>query len=233
MPLVVVKCGGAASKSSPEKQILPLHTAGNKVCVVHGAGPQISQEMKQRGIEVRFIEGRRYTSEETLEVVRKLFMEVNAQLLIQLGAKSIGMMGDQVGLRASRVEWLGLVGEPIPSAPRAIVTALEKGYIPVVAPLAEGPLNVNADDAAAALAVGLNADELLFFTDVPGVLVANHLAPLLEVKAIEKSLDAGEFNGGIVPKLKAASYAAKHGLQVKIGKTQITDSSFKEAKNGA
>ena len=79
-------------------------------------------------------------------------------------------MGDEIGLLAEQVEELGLVGDPLPSRPEAVLAALAAGLIPVVAPLAAGPLNVNADEAAAQLAVGIEADEIEFVTDVPGLL---------------------------------------------------------------
>lgn len=232
MAVVVVKCGGAASELRPEETILPLHAAGDAVCVVHGAGPQISREMEQRGLEVRFVEGRRYTSPEALEVVRDSLAGVNARLVAALAPHAVAMMGDEAGLRASHLDRLGLVGEPIATAPAAIVGALEAGQIPVVTPLAEGPLNVNADDAAAALAVGLGADRLLFLTDVPGVLVDGDVASSLEAGDVEAALDAGEFEGGIVPKLRAAARAASHGIRAEIGETHVTSTTLKEARHG-
>ncbi len=221
MALIVVKCGGAASELRPDGTILPLHAAGESVCVVHGAGPQISAEMERRGLEVRFVGGRRYTSPEALEVVRESFDEVSARLIAVLGEAAVAMSGDEAGLEATRIDGLGEVGEPRATAPASIVEALESGQIPVVAPLAEGPLNVNADDAAAALAIGLGAKRLLFLTDVPGVLVDGDIANELEVDLVAAALEAGEFEGGIVPKLRAAAHAAAHGIQAEIGETQI------------
>ncbi len=232
MALVVVKCGGAASELRPADTILPLHAAGERVCVVHGAGPQISDEMERRGLEVRFVGGRRYTSPETLDVVRDSLAEVNARLVSMLGSSAVGMQGDEAGLRASRIDELGHVGEPVSSAPPAIVDALSAGQIPVVTPLARGPLNVNADDAAAALAIGLGADRLLFLTDVPGVLVAGNVATRLEKTAVDTALAAGEFEGGIVPKLRAAARAAGHGIQAEIGKTQVVATSASIGREG-
>jgi len=229
---IVVKCGGAASELRPEDTILPLHASGEAVCVVHGAGPQISQEMERRGLEVRFVEGRRFTSPEALEVVRDSFAQVNGRLLAALGPDAVGMMGDEAGLQATKVEGLGLVGEPLPSAPAAIVEALDAGQIPVITPLAEGPLNVNADDAAAALAVGLEAARVLFLTDVPGVLVDGEVAPTLDAASIEDAVAAGEFEGGIVPKLRAAAFAAAHGILAEIGATHVIAAAAKEPSHG-
>ena len=232
MARIVVKCGGAASELRPEDTILPLHALGDSVCVVHGAGPQISEEMKRRGLEVRFVEGRRTTSPEALDVVRDSLVAVNARLLASLGPDAVGMMGDEVGLQAERVDVLGQVGEALPSAPSAITDALLAGQIPVVAPLAEGPLNVNADDAAAALAVGLGADRLVFITDVPGVLVGGNVATTLDAETVESAVAGGQFEGGIVPKLRAAAHAAMHGIQAEIGATCVIAAARKEAGHG-
>lgn len=221
MALVVVKCGGAASELRPEETILPLHAGGDRVCVVHGAGPQISEEMKQRGLPVRFVGGRRYTSAQALEVVRDSLEAVNARLISTLGPNAVGLMGDDAGLKATRIDELGHVGEPACSAPTVITNALDAGRIPVVAPLAEGPLNVNADDAAAALAIGLDADRLLFLTDVPGVYVGGAVAEKLDANAVRSALAVEAFEGGIVPKLRAAARAAEHGIQAEIGHTRV------------
>jgi acetylglutamate kinase len=91
----------------------------------------------------------------------------------------------------------------------------------VVAPLAAGPLNVNADEAAAALAVGLGADRILFVTDVPGVIVDGRLAAVLPADEAEAGVDAGRFEGGIVPKLMAAVRAARGGVRASIGSTEV------------
>src|SRR5206468_7973115 len=138
-----------------------LRAAGDEGGVVHGAGPQISSEMEKRGLPVEFVLGRRVTSAAALGVVRASLAEVNAALCEALGTDAVGLMGDEIGLRAQQIEELGLVGDALPSRPPAIVDALAAGLLPVVSPLAAGPLNVNADEMAAALAAGLEADPLL------------------------------------------------------------------------
>jgi acetylglutamate kinase len=91
----------------------------------------------------------------------------------------------------------------------------------VIAPLAEGPLNVNADEAAAALAVGLGAERILFVTDVPGVLVDGAVVGELGAEEAAEQLAAGRFEGGIVPKLTAAVHAARGGVRASIGATEV------------
>jgi acetylglutamate kinase len=217
---VVVKVGGAVA-GSVASHVNDLATSCCKVVVVHGAGPQISAEMRRRGLEVEFVGGRRVTTPAALEVVRESFADVNAALCEAIGSRALPLFGDEIGLMAEPVPELGLVGDPLPCRPAAIEAALAEGLIPVVAPLAAGPLNVNADEAASALAIGLGAEKLLFLTDVPGLLLADAVVPSIVAAEAEGLLDAGELEGGIVPKLRAAVTAAKLGVRAEIGETAV------------
>jgi acetylglutamate kinase len=125
-------------------------------------------------------------------------------------------------LEAVRVPGLGLVGDPLPSAPDVVVDALAAGLVPVVAPLARGPLNVNGDEAAAALAVGLGAERLVFVTDVPGVLVEGDVVTEMEADEAERLVGEGAFTDGIVPKLLAGARAARLGIATEIGATVVS-----------
>jgi len=116
---------------------------------------------------------------------------------------------------------LGLVGSPLPSRPEAVANALAAGFVPVVSPLARGPLNVNADEAASALAVGLGAQRILFLTDVPGVFQDGRLLRSIAAAKAELLVGQGTFEGGIVPKLLAAAGAARNGLVAEIGATAV------------
>ena len=219
MTRVVIKCGGAvAGEAAATVLALAEH---HEVCVVHGAGPQISAEMERRGLAVSFVGGRRVTSPEALEVVRDSMSAVNEALCLALGPHAIGLMGDEIGLRAKHVPGLGHVGDPIPSCPPELEETLAAGLIPVVAPLAAGPLNVNADEMAAALAVGLGAERLLFLTDVPGLLVAGRVVPRIAAADAEELLDNDLLEGGILPKLRAAVSAARNGVQADLGETAV------------
>jgi acetylglutamate kinase len=216
---IVVKIGGAvAGDAAP--MVLEL-AAEHEVCVVHGAGPQISEEMARYGLRVEFVAGRRVTNPAALVLVRRSLVRVNAQLCAALGERAVGLIGDEIGLRAEHVPELGRVGDPLPSRPLAIELALAQGLIPVVAPLGQGPLNVNADDAAAALAVGLGAERILFLSDVPGVLLGGALADTLAAGDADRMLGNGELQGGIVPKVRAAVAAARYGVRAEIGATAV------------
>jgi acetylglutamate kinase len=217
---IVVKCGGAvAERSAPA--ILALAGEGHSLCVVHGAGPQISAQMEALGLPVQWVGGRRVTSAAALAVVRESLVAVNEALCAAMGPRAVGLVGDEIGLEATQVPALGLVGDPIPSRPTAIEEALAAGLIPVVAPIARGPLNVNADEAAAALAVGLDAERIYFLTDVPGVLLAGSVVPVLGAAEAEGLLDRKDVEGGIVPKLRAAVTAARLGVHAEIGATAV------------
>jgi acetylglutamate kinase len=220
MARVVVKLGGRVAEEATDR-VTALADAGDEVCVVHGAGPQISHEMERRGLEVRFVRGRRYTTAETLAVVRESLAEINRSLVAGLGPRAVGLMGDEIGLEAELAPELGLVGDPRPSRPAAVLEALGAGRIPVVAPLARGPLNVNADEAAAALAVGIGAARIDFITDVPGLLLDGAVVGSIGVAQAEQLLADGLLEGGIVPKLEAAIVAARGGVRAAIGETEV------------
>ncbi len=214
----VLKLGGRVAADAVQTALAEV--AGD-VVVVHGAGPQITAEMELRGIAPVFVRGRRVTTPEALEVVVESLLAVNAEVCAAVGPRAVSLRGDEIGLRATVVEELGLVGDPEPSAPAAIREALAAGKVPVVVPLAAGPLNVNADEAAAALAVGLGAERILFVSDVPGVLLDGAVATVLSADEAEAGLGEGVFEGGIVPKLMAAVSAARGGVKASIGATEV------------
>ena len=220
MTRIVVKLGGAVANDAVSYP-LALAEQGHEVCVVHGAGPQISLEMARRGIEVTFVNGRRVTTAETLAVVREALEQMNSDLVEALGPSAVGLMGDEIGLEAEQVPELGLVGTPLPSAPLAVVEALVAGQVPVVAPLARGPLNVNAVEAAAMLAVGSEAERGQCVTDVPGLLMGTEVVASIHADEAEQLLASGELRGGIIPKLTAAVHAARRGVVAEIGETAV------------
>jgi len=211
--VIVLKVGGAS--------VARLELPAEPCVVVHGAGPQISDEMARRGLEPEFVAGRRVTTPAVLEIVRESFATVNAAVCMAVGPRALPLYGDEIGLLAERQPELGLVGSAVPSAPAAITAALDAGLVPVVSPMAVGPLNVNADEMAAALAVGLGAEKLLFLTDVPGVFHGGRLLESIEASRAEELVGDGSFEGGIVPKLLAAARAARGGLVTEIGSTAV------------
>ncbi|MBV8080820.1 MAG: acetylglutamate kinase [Actinobacteria bacterium] len=219
MSVLVVKVGGAVAGDSAAAVVELADTSD--VCVVHGAGPQITLEMERAGIPVEFVDGRRVTSEAGIDVVRRSLAAVNGSLCAAIGERAVPLFGDEIGLQATPVPHLGLVGDPVPSRPEAVVAALAEGLIPVVAPIAVGPLNVNADEAAAALALGLGAERLLFLTDVDGLILDGQVVDEIDVESASELLDGGTLTGGIIPKLGAAVTAARGGVPASIGRTAV------------
>jgi acetylglutamate kinase len=217
---VVVKLGGRVAAASRD-QVLTRREVGDEVVVVHGAGPQISAELAARGLPVRFVRGRRFTDAAALEVVRVSLVAVGARLAAALGADAAQLVGDEIGLEATPVPELGLVGDPLPSSLPAIDDALATGRLPVITPIAVGPLNVNADEAAAAVAASIGADRIVFLSDVRGVYLDGTVLPLIHADRAFELLERGTFDGGIVPKLMAAVQAARAGLTAEIGQTAV------------
>jgi acetylglutamate kinase len=217
--LLVVKVGGSVAETSAAA-VLEL-ARGDAVCVVHGAGPQISAELERAGIPVEFRDGLRVTSPAAIDVVRASLEAVNRALCAAIGERALPLAGDAVALPATRIPELGLTGTAAPSRPPAILAALEAGRIPVVAPVGEGPLNVNADQAAAALAVGLGADRLVFLTDVEGLILDGGVVDSIDPAAASALLRGGTLEGGIIPKLGAALEAARQGIPASIGRTRL------------
>jgi acetylglutamate kinase len=210
---VVLKVGGS-SAALAAAQVAAEARAGGALVVVHGGGPQISALMRERGLEPRYAGGRRITDADSLACVDEGLRAVNAALCADLAAAGLHVHGLPAGVvRARHVVELGLVGEPVGADIREIEELLARGRVPVVGPLAsglDGPglLNVNADDAAAALAGALGADELVFLTDVPGVLDAEG-ALIPEVRA---SAPPASASGGMLPKLEACAAALAAGV---------------------
>jgi len=217
---VVVKLGGRVAAAAVG-DVLERRAAGDEVVVVHGAGPQISAELAARGLPVTFVRGRRVTDAATLGVVRESLVAVGAELSTALGPAAVHLIGDEIGLRSTPVRELGLVGVPVSSSLPAVEHALVEGLIPVVTPIAVGPLNVNADEAAAALASSVGAERLVFVSDVPGVYLEGAVLPLIDADRAAELIERGTFDGGIVPKLMAAVQAARAGLQAEIGETAV------------
>jgi acetylglutamate kinase len=201
--------------------VLDRGAAGDEVVVVHGAGPQITAELAARGLGTRFVRGLRYTDAATLAVVRESLVAVGAELCAALGQAARHLVGDEIGMEAVPVVDLGLVGQPVPCRPQAVEDVLGAGGIAVVTPVAVGPLNINADEAAAALAAGLGAERLVFVSDVPGVYLRGGVARRIQADTADELLESGELEGGIVPKLLAATRAARHGIAAEIGETVV------------
>jgi acetylglutamate kinase len=211
---IVVKVGGSVGdEGTVLDDVVWLKRLGINPVLVHGGGSQISERLGRLGVETRFVEGRRFTDEQTLEVVHEVLMRINGDFVSYLNGHKVsawgcnGLDGEILQARL-RDERLGLVGEVEAVNLKPIVSLVEQGYVVVIAPLAAGPqsqpLNVNADTAAGEIARALSAEKLVLFTDVPGVLDAHgSVVPELTRDRVERMLDAGTIQGGMIPKIQA------------------------------
>jgi acetylglutamate kinase len=221
---VVIKIGGGTLTGGALEDLPDLLSAGHKVVIVHGGGLQLTRVLDALGIATRFHEGLRVTEEETIEVAENVFAGgVNKGLvrgLGDLGVRAAGISGtDGPTLLVEPVPDLGRVGRVVRVGPQLIEALWAGGFVPVVAPLGLGPegaYNVNADSAAAALAVGLGAGYLFLLTDVDGLLEEGETVETLDPDGCEAYVDSGLAAGGMVPKLRAAAEAARGGVEARI-----------------
>lgn len=223
---VVVKVGGGAlvPRGGALGDLASVVGEGTPVAVVHGGGPRLTGMLDALGIPTRFHEGLRVTDEETLAVAEMVYAGgVNKELaraLSAAGVPAVGVSGtDGPTLEVEPVPGLGRVGEVAAVDPGLVGALWAGGFVPVVAPLGLGPegaYNVNADSAAAALAVGLGARDLLLLTDVDGLLADGQTVAVLGPEESEGFVEGGIAAGGMVPKLRAAASAAKGGVRARI-----------------
>ena len=236
--VVVIKYGGNAMineelKMSVMRDIVLLRLIGVKVVLVHGGGPEISEMLKKIGKQSVFIDGLRYTDEETAEVVRMVLAgKINkslVNLLESIGGKALGLCGiDGHMMKCCKEnEKLGYVGKIVEMDTKVITDALNAGYIPVVSTVGyddEGHIyNVNADTASAVIAGALGATSLLLMTDIAGVLRdKNDESSLIEkiyVSEIPSLVKQGIISGGMIPKIDCCREAIRRGVK----KVFITD----------
>lgn len=232
--IIVIKYGGNAMKNEQLKEnviedVVLLAEIGIKVVLVHGGGPKINEMLDKIGKESRFIDGLRYTDEETMEVVQMVLAgKMNKDLVGMLhrkGAKAVGICGLDGGLiRASKLQCehdLGYVGSIDGIEEEVLFDLLDKGYIPVVASVgvdAAGTLyNINADTAAASIAGKLKAENFLLVSDVPGVLENpkddSTLLPQIQIRNIKALIERGVISGGMIPKVECCVHAINHHVK--------------------
>ena len=197
------------------------------LCVVHGGGDEVSALQRRLGLEPKFAGGRRVTSDEDLEVVRMVLSgTINKRLvaaLISRGVGAVGISGEDGQLftaRATDRDGMGRVGGDVRVRPAIVVHLIAGGFVPVISPLARDAgdpggagLNVNGDDAAAALAGVLEADELVFVADVPGVLDNGTVLPVVDRDLAAALVARGVVAGGMAAKLEAAMHALTAGTR--------------------
>lgn len=211
---VVIKVGGSVGEEGTVlDDVIWLKRLGINPVLVHGGGPQISERLGRLGVETHFVEGRRFTDAQTMEVVHEVLMRINGAFVSYLNAHKVpawgcnGLDGEFLSARL-RDERLGLVGEVEAVNLTPIKSLIEQGYVVVIAPLAAGPesqpLNVNADTVAGEVARAVSAEKFVLFTDVPGVLGADgQVLAELQRDRVEQMLSDGTISGGMIPKIQA------------------------------
>lgn len=225
----VIKFGGSNLKLNGSKEafiqdIILLKYTGIKPVVVHGGGPEITNLMKQLGVEPTFKNGYRVTDEKTMEIVEMVLVgKINKDLVMNLnlhGGKAVGLSGKDAQLivaeRETKYGDIGLVGKIKKVNPEILLTLIANDYIPVIAPVGFGEdglsYNINADIAAAEIAKSLGAEKLILLTDVDGVLKDGKVISELTVEEAEKLIEDGVVTGGMIPKLECAVAALMGGV---------------------
>jgi acetylglutamate kinase len=213
--VIVIKIGGSIGQEGTVlEDVILLQRLGVRPVLVHGGGPLITELSQRLGLETRFVEGRRYTDEATLDAARMVLVgKVNGDVVSELnalGGSAIGLNGlDGRMIQAElRDQKLGLVGDVERFDLKPLEMLLADGYTAVIAPIASGPdgrpLNINADSVAGDLAAALRAEKLVLFTDVPGVLdESGRLLAELTRNEARQLIAAGVITGGMIPKVEA------------------------------
>ena len=231
--IIVVKYGGSAMvdeqlKKSVIQDVVLLKLVGFKPIIVHGGGKEISKWVEKVGMEPHFINGLRVTDEPTMEIAEMVLNKVNkslVQMVQELGVMGVGITGKDGGLfkvekKYSNGEDIGYVGEITEVNPKILYDLLEKDFLPIVGPIgmddAFKSYNINADDAACAIARAVNAEKLAFLTDIEGVYRdpsdKSSLISELHLSEARELIGSGNIGGGMLPKLNNCIDAIENGV---------------------
>ncbi len=231
--IIVVKYGGSAMldeqlKENVIKDVVLLKLVGFKPIIVHGGGKDISKWVSKAGMEPKFINGLRVTDAPTMEIAEMVLNRVNkslVQMVEKLGVHAVGISGKDGGLlkvqkRISGGKDLGFVGEITEVNPKVIMDLLEKDFLPIICPIGYDDnydsYNINADDAACAIASAVHAEKLAFLTDTEGVFRVfedkDSFIPTMTVTEAEEFVASGAATGGMLPKLTNCIQALKDGV---------------------
>ena len=231
--IIVVKYGGSAMvdeelKRNVIKDVTLLKLVGFKPIIVHGGGKEISKWVAKAGMEPKFINGLRVTDKATMEIAEMVLNRVNkslVQLVEELGVLSVGISGKDGGLlkvekKYSEGQDIGFVGEVTKVNPKILYDLLEKDFLPIVCPIGMDEhyqtYNINADDAACAIARAVNAEKLAFLTDIEGVYKdpddKSTLISELTIDEAKALITDGFIGGGMLPKLNNCIDAIENGV---------------------
>lgn len=239
----IVKIGGRAQQAAELVPVLAAawREAPGALVIVHGGGDEVTELQRLMGREPRFVDGRRVTTDEDIGLLRMTLSGViNKRLVAALvggGIPAVGISGEDAGvLSAVQMDsTMGRTGQPDVADVTLVRHLLAGGFLPVISPIARDgrssgadALNVNGDDAAAALAIALGVSELLLVADVPGVLDAGRPMTSLEGDAVRALVASGTVTAGMIAKLEAAAHALAGGVPlVRIGDLMaVSDETF-------
>jgi len=225
VPATVIKIGGSTlgAQDTSLQDVVELHRQGLRPVVVHGGGAMISDWLKRLEIESHFVDGLRSTSQPAMQVVLGVLRGVvNTQLVAEinaLGGRAVGLSGVDGGIVHAEQydERLGLVGRITKADADILTSLLDADVIPVIAPIAleppSQPLNINADTMAGEIARALNAAQLIFLTDVDGLMDGTGaVVEVLDASRAEALRAEGVLSGGMIPKIDACFRAAEVGV---------------------
>lgn len=231
--IIVVKYGGSAmSNEELQRNVIQdvtlLKLVGFKPIIVHGGGKAISKWVGKVGKEAKFVNGLRVTDEETMEIAEMVLGRVNKNLVTmveELGVKAVGISGKDGGLLKVNKKYadgqdIGYVGEINKVDPKVLYDLLEKDFLPIVAPVGLdddfNTYNINADDAACAVARAVGADKLVFLTDIEGLYKdindKSSFISRLSAGQAEELINSGVIGGGMLPKLNNCTAAIRNGV---------------------
>ena len=231
--IIVVKYGGSAMSNEVLqrnfiKDVTLLKLVGFKPIIVHGGGKAISKWVGKVGKEARFVNGLRVTDEETMEIAEMVLGRVNKNLVTmveELGVKAVGISGKDGGLLKVDKKYadgqdIGFVGDIKEVDPKVLYDLLEKDFLPIVAPVGLdddfNTYNINADDAACAIAKAVGADKLVFLTDIEGLYKdindKSSFISRLTAGQAEELINGGIIGGGMLPKLNNCTSAIRNGV---------------------
>ncbi len=231
--IIVVKYGGSAMVDEALKKdviadVTLLKLVGFKPIIVHGGGKEISKWVEKAGMTPKFVNGLRVTDEATMEIAEMVLNWVNkslVQMVEQLGVRAVGISGKDGGLlkvekKYSNGQDIGFVGDVKSVNPKVLYDLLEKDFLPIVCPIGMdedyNTYNINADDAACAIARAVNAEKLAFLTDIEGVYKdpedKNTLISELRIEEARKLIGNGFIGGGMLPKLNNCIEAIENGV---------------------
>lgn len=235
MSVRVYKVGGPALEDSALVKPLAdeIRSSNGRALLVHGGGRRVDRMLRALQIESRFVDGRRQTSPETMEVVEMVLSGLMnkglAASLTEAGLPAVGLSGRDAGLIRTRLEpGLGQVGTPEKVELRALNALWDAGLLPVVSPVSTGPtgeaVNVNADEAALGLARALGAAQLVYLSDVDGVKIDDQPAPWLTPEQARQRIEDGTITGGMALKVRVALLASAAGIPevVIAGRARLT-----------